>query len=306
MSVSSLVFSLCDLRLIQSLFKYPICHPSWTEYLPRSEAILPSTVITHFSETYRLYPPTLAPAAILNFLTLVLRTLAPAQGNHAGRLSLRSPATPSVTRRSKDLDTDWYRCINLGQSDRCKAFSGTYVLGSVEGVWEGVFTVRTLDSWLVCLIGLIFFPCQYTEFSAYSFLLSGGAPPVLNHCLVANHRQTWKLREYYLTEHQERAGETSRPLGLGDPLKAHFPTGTRIMQELSDSVGIQEPGMDVIRYWRPSRATSDDRKVVDIIILGEVLLFPLGGCGFTNFFRGSLCLGPVQPVRSRASAGWLD
>lgn len=101
-------------------------------------------------------------------------------------------------------------------------------------------------------------------------LLSGGAPPVLNHSLVANHRQTWKLREYYLSEHQELGRENSRALGSGDPLKAHFPAGTRL-QELSDSVEVREPGIDAVHYWRASRVKSDDHRVMDIIVLGEVL-----------------------------------
>ena len=97
---------------------------------------------------------------------------------------------------------------------------------------------------------------------------------MINHCSVAHHRQTWKLREYYLAEHQELTGEKSRPLGSGDPLKAHFPTGTRL-QELSDSVAIREPGKDAVHYWRASHAKPDGHTVMDIVILGEVLRFSL-------------------------------
>lgn len=129
-----------------------------------------------------------------------------------------------------------------------------------------------MDIALFVKLDLIFFS-QYTEFSAYSLLLSGGAPPVLDHCLIAQHRQTWKLREYYLPEHQELAQEKSRPLGPGDPLRAHFPTGTRILQELSDSVDVQEPGTDAVHYWRSSHAKSDGQSGKDIIILGEVPCF---------------------------------
>lgn len=150
--VDFLIF--CADLLIRSLFKYPLCHPSWTEFLPRSEATSPPYVITHFSEAYRLTPPTLAPAAILTLLTLALRILAPAQANHSGGLSLQPPASLSLTmRRSEDWDADWYRCINLGKSDRCGALSGAYVLGSLEGVWEGVFTVSIWIS--LCLLNSI-------------------------------------------------------------------------------------------------------------------------------------------------------
>jgi len=267
MSVSSSSSSFSCL-LIQLLSKYSISHPSWTEFLPRSEAMLPPSVVTHFSETYRLSPPTLSPAAILSFLTLALRVLVSPRTNHAGGHSLQFPASfSSAMRRSEDWDTDWYRCINLGQSDRCRAFSKAYISGSVDGVWEGVFTVSIRIS--LCLINRSHFSFQYTEFNAYTKLLSGGAPPVLTNCLVAHHQQTWKLREYYLSEHQEAAREKSQPVGSGDPLRAYFPAGTRL-QELSDSIEIHEPGRDAVHYWRTPPSMSDGHKVMDVIILGEV------------------------------------
>lgn len=265
MSVSLLLLFYC--LLIQSLSKYSISHPSWTEFLPRSEAILPPSVITHFSETYRLSPPTLSPAAILIFLTLALRVLVSPRADHAGGHSLQFPASIlSATRRSEDWDTEWYRCISLGQSDRCRAFSKAYIPGSMDGVWEGVFTVSMRIP--LCLTNQSHFSFQYTEFNAYSKLLSGGAPSVLTNCLVAHHRQTWKLREYYLSEHQGLA-QKSQPVGSGDPLRAYFPVGTRL-QELSDSIEIHEPGRDAVHYWRSPPATPDGHKVMDIIILGEV------------------------------------
>lgn len=114
---------------------------------------------------------------------------------------------------------------------------------------------------------------------------------MLDHCLIAQHRQTWKLREYQLPEHQELAREGSRPLGLGDPLKAHFPTGTRILQEFSDSVDIQEPGTDTVHYWRPSHAKFNGQRVKDIIILGEVLCFSSWMQVYSAFCKGHSAWG---------------
>ena len=131
-------------------------------------------------------------------------------------------------------------------------------------------------------------------------LLSGGPPSVLKDCLVAHHRQTWKLREYHLAQHEGLVGEKLRPLGSGDPLKAHFPAGTRL-QELSDSVDIREPGKDVVHYRRTAHTGSDGQKATDVIILGEVLYFSRRGCASADFEQGSLRLGPVQSLRSRAS-----
>lgn len=93
---------------------------------------------------------------------------------------------------------------------------------------------------------------------------------MLDQCLMASHRQTWKLREYHLAEDREPIGDVPRPLGPGDPLKAHFPAGTQF-QELRDAVEVQEPGRDAVRYRRKSHTKSDGQKVVDVIILGEVL-----------------------------------
>ncbi|KIJ18312.1 hypothetical protein PAXINDRAFT_167501 [Paxillus involutus ATCC 200175] len=231
--------------------RYAICQPSWAEFVPEPPGVMSLTPVTHFSQTYLLKPPSLAAPAILSFVTLAMRILVPKRGiSSAGSHLPQAPASlPLSTRSSEEWDSDWHRCVNLGRANYCRIFSGAYTLGSIEGLWEGLFT--------------------YTEFTAYSSLLSGGAPAVLHDSLVAQHRQTWMLREYHLTELQDLTGEKTRSLGLGDPLKAYFPSGTR-MTELSDSVEVREPGRgDVLRYWRPSHTASHDREVIDIIILGE-------------------------------------
>lgn len=130
-------------------FKYPICHPSWTKFLPWPEAMTSPSLVTHFSETYRLHPPVLGPVAILVFLNLASRMLLP-RANYPTGYSLQSPPSASLdTRQSEDWDADWYRCINLGQSDRGEVVLKTYKPGSLEGVWEGVFVVsiKTLTLW---------------------------------------------------------------------------------------------------------------------------------------------------------------
>ncbi|KAF9221738.1 hypothetical protein BS17DRAFT_736882 [Gyrodon lividus] len=228
--------------------RYAICQPSWAEFVPEPQGTTSSTLVTHFSETYRLKPPTLASPAILS--SLAMRILAPRREvSSAGSHLPQAPASlPLSTRRSEEWDSDWHRCVNLGQANYCRTLSGAYILGSIEGVWEGLFT--------------------YMEFTAYSSLLSAGAPPVPYDSLVPQHCQTWKLREYYLSE-LDLMGETIQPLGSGDPLKAYFPSGTR-MQELSDSVEVREPGKEeVLHYWRPSHTASHQSKVIDIIVRGE-------------------------------------
>lgn len=102
---------------------------------------------------------------------------------------------------------------------------------------------------------------------------------MLDHCLTAHHRQTWKLREYYLVEDEESIWEMSRPLGPGDPLEGHFPSDTRF-QETADAIHVQEPGRNPISYWRSSHAKCRGRKIMDVIILGEVLIIRLPTAAF--------------------------
>jgi len=102
-------------------------------------------------------------------------------------------------------------------------------------------------------------------------LLSGGPPPVLRDCLVAQHRQTWKLREYHLLNAQDSL-KIIRPLALGDALSAFFPSGTRI-RELSGSLEVNELAREeTLQYKRSVRSGMDDPSIADIIIIGEVIL----------------------------------
>ncbi|KIM61866.1 hypothetical protein SCLCIDRAFT_120843 [Scleroderma citrinum Foug A] len=221
--------------------RYAICQPSWAEFTLESRAM--TSDITHFSETYSLASPTLAPAAILAYMSLAMRA---ERSNTIHHLPQSLSSLPTNTRRSEDWDADWQRCVNLAQS-RAPPIPA-YVAGSIEGVWEGHFT--------------------YTEFTSYMSLLSGGLPPVLRDCLVAQHRQTWKLREYHLLDSQDDL-KVMRPLALGDALSAFFPNGTRI-RELSGSLEVHELGREeTLQYARSVRSGMGDPSIVDIIIIGE-------------------------------------
>lgn len=137
-----------------------------------------------------------------------------------------------------------------------------FKLGSLEGIWEGLFT--------------------YTEFTAYAALLSGAPPPTLHRSLVARHQQTWKLREYHLlgpeepNEPNSNADNTNnnntmhnvpdryRPLSMGDPLRAYLPTGVDIsvVGGGQERLEVREPGRrEMLVYHRcpglPSVPTTD-------------------------------------------------
>ncbi|KAI6037966.1 hypothetical protein EDC04DRAFT_3141777 [Pisolithus marmoratus] len=220
---------------------YAICEPSWAEFT--LESSVTASDLTHFSETYFLAPPTLAPAAILAYFTLALWL--PSRGV-TNQLPQAPSSLPLNSRKSEDWDADWQRCINLAQSSTLLALS--YIPGSIEGVWEGPFT--------------------YTDFDVYSSLLSGGPPSVLRDCQVAQHRQTWKLREYHLLGSQESLDKVQR-LGLGDALRAFFPSGVRL-REYSESLEVYVPGMEeAIHYQRSLHSKALEQSVGDIIVIGE-------------------------------------
>ncbi|KAI6118174.1 hypothetical protein F5141DRAFT_1096694 [Pisolithus sp. B1] len=221
--------------------RYAICEPSWADFTLESRAT--ATDVIHFSKTYFLVPPTLAPAAILAYFTFALWLLS---RGATSRLPQAPSSLPLESRRNEDWDADWQRCMNLAQPSMPLVLS--YAPGSLEGVWEGLFT--------------------YTDFDVYSSLLSGGLPPVLRNCQVAQHRQTWKLREYHLLSSQESLDKAQR-LDLGDALRAFFPSGVHL-RELSESLEVCAPGMkEAIHYQRSSYARTREQSVGDIIVIGE-------------------------------------
>jgi len=170
------------------------------------------------------------------------------------------PGEEVAAKQSLRWDCQWYRCLSLGggveQVFRAGGNtaidaegllrSGTYRLGSIEGVWEGVFS--------------------YTEFTSYASLLSGAPPQTLQASLIAQHRQTWKLREYHLlaevpystdtfvvepfpsTDHHSGSagrdvqGLQPTPLPDGEALRAHLPpSGVLTIAESADTLTFTLP-----------------------------------------------------------------
>ena len=141
---------------------------------------------------------------------------------------------------------------------------------SIDGVWEGFFTVSKISFDRIVLILV-----KYTEFTAYAALLAGAPPNILHRSMVVRHRQTWKLREHHLLD-DASLPDSGNPLSPGDPLRSHFPTGTKV-EEGSDGLHVEEPGKrHILHYHRASLVASkheDERSnVKDIIITGEVRL----------------------------------
>ncbi|KAG1740669.1 hypothetical protein EDB19DRAFT_1708301 [Suillus lakei] len=235
--------------------KYNICHTPWKDFIPRSCPHEP-THIHHYSNSYHLTPPTMAIPAILSYLSLVGPLLGPT------RVVYKGPHTPNSftfsLNQSFEWEADWQRCMNLAKNPLAGQFPGAYIVGSLQGVWEGVFT--------------------YTEFTTYAALLSGRSPSILHNCVVAQHRQTWKLREYHLTVSRGADGITGGAklpsLSSGDPLKAFFPPGIRI-HEHAGSAEVHEPGKTAPLSYRQSSACGAEAEgfecpeIQDIIVVGE-------------------------------------
>jgi len=163
---------------------------------------------------------------------------------------------------SSEWDCEWERCKRLAGNDApTPEFpSGTFKPGTMEGVWEGLFT--------------------YTEFTAYAAMLSGAPPPTLNKSLVARHQQTWRLHEYHLLL-PEDVGDVAealahpryKPLSPGDPLRAYLPHGLAIEHD-PDGISVYEPGRVVSTFYHrcpaPEHVTPEyAKRVREILIAGE-------------------------------------
>jgi hypothetical protein len=79
--------------------------------------------------------------AILSYLSLV----GPLVGST--RINYKVPHAPisfpssEPLNQSLEWEADWKRCMNLAENPLASQFSGAYKVGSLQGVWEGVFTV---------------------------------------------------------------------------------------------------------------------------------------------------------------------
>ncbi|KAK7045409.1 hypothetical protein VNI00_007662 [Paramarasmius palmivorus] len=244
--------------------RYCLASPSWTEFTPAPQSYTHDPLdVTYYSEPLQIRPPPLAVPAILSFITLVNQL--------QEQTDYSSPFTPmdaSSPRRigSMEWEREWGRCYSLGQPASEKFVTDSFAPGSLEGVWEGIFT--------------------YTDFTAYAALLQGAPPPLLQKSLVVRHRQTWKLREHHLISsdpsHSDSGIEigsgNTEPLPGGDPLRSYFPTGTSI-RENDSGLEVNQPHKVPVYYQRAKKSSllrgseAQRANVADIIITGEVCTF---------------------------------
>jgi hypothetical protein len=115
---------------------YPIGHLSWADYTPQDGIYdPPSYPVALYGEQSRLTPLPIAIPATISYLgiaeTLENKNQLFAIGGNLG-------------------DTEWNRAFGLVDNE----LSNVHTIGSLEGVWEGVFTVslRSMDNTLPCLL----------------------------------------------------------------------------------------------------------------------------------------------------------
>jgi len=211
--------------------------------------------ILYYSAPCRVQFPPLATPAILSFLSLtdIFATEGPRHSN-----SLPPYLPRGNLPRSVEFDCEWGRCLSLGQEEFDPILTDSFRPGSIEGVWEGLFT--------------------YTDFAVYAQMLGGASPKALQRSMVFQHRQTWKLREHHLVASDPNASnfgielesDNVEPVPAGDPLRSYFPTGTKVLED-HKGVEVHLPSRrGVLRYQRLSSA-QDNRgtSVHDVIITGE-------------------------------------
>ncbi|KAK7688669.1 hypothetical protein QCA50_008207 [Cerrena zonata] len=227
---------------------YPLCYPSWCDFIPNRPCKQVSR-IRHYSTDLNVAAPAPAAPAILAYLTLANKLTVSWEA-----INYMKPLAPTVAslvpvRSSTEWEGEWVRTLSVADPKVVmgNTLSGAFRPGSLQGVWEGLFT--------------------YTEFTAYAALLSGAPPATLQRSLVAQHRQTWKLREYYLFD------DGSSPLPPGNPSRGYIPDGAAV-REVSDGLEMKEVGSQeaiVYHSWSTlqKNGVSLTDKVKDVFITGE-------------------------------------
>lgn len=119
--------------------QYQLTSPSWVDFVPDSHQSR-STRTMHYLGSLPLLPAPLAAPAILAFLTLVNKVLgSPTTMSYS---VIISPSLSGIPSKSLEWECEWGRCLSLGHAEYDRFLTASYKPGSIEGIWEGMFTVR--------------------------------------------------------------------------------------------------------------------------------------------------------------------
>lgn len=123
--------------------QYPVCRPAWVDFVP-DHKLGRSALPPAYAEYPSFSPLPLTAPAVLSFLSL-----APHRLTGADALQPTSPTVPSsVSPQSSEWDCEWERCKRLAGKDAptTENPSATFKPGTMEGVWEGLFTVSSFHA----------------------------------------------------------------------------------------------------------------------------------------------------------------
>ncbi|KAI0659610.1 hypothetical protein C8Q70DRAFT_985514 [Cubamyces menziesii] len=233
--------------------QYPLCYPPWNEFAPPCRT-RGASAIKHFGHSLKMAPPASAPPAILAYLNLANKLSVSWDTVHYMKPPCATPPSLAPGLSCAEWEAEWNRGLHLADTSKPfgTTYSGAFIPGSLEGVWEGLFT--------------------YTEFTAYAALLSGAPPTVLQRSLVAHHPHLWKLREHHLYAPDDPDAPEVRPIAPGNPLRGYIPNGCQFSEQ-TDGIIFQEGSRaEPVLYQSWSSIKKNGRppgKLIDVFVTGE-------------------------------------
>jgi hypothetical protein len=227
--------------------RYPISHLSWTDYAPHEDSNNPpSYETTLYGERVKLTPLPVAIPATISYLSIA----------ETFEKTLENKTELSVIGNNLG-DTEWNRVFGLINNN----LSRVHTIGSLEGVWEGTFTVSHAQTYKRCLL-LLTRNEQYTDFAAYNAFLGGSSSDIVVRTPFARHRHTVKIREYVVFE--------PTTLRVGDPLDVFLPKRPTIKETLS---GVEIDGVEYLTVADLSGEQKEGKTAQDVVLLGEVIIY---------------------------------
>lgn len=127
------------------LIQYPLCTPPWNIFAPPCRA-RGACAIKYFGVPLKMTPPAPAPPAILAYLTLANKLSVSWDTIHYMKPPTATPPSLAPGASSAEWHAEWTRGLHLADTTKPlgAAFSGAFISGSLEGTWEGLFTVRLI------------------------------------------------------------------------------------------------------------------------------------------------------------------
>ena len=131
--------------------------------------------VQYYGENRKMISPPLATPAILSFLSL--NTVVHGATRFPGSIPLT--ALPTVSYASREWDGEWERCHSLSRSVLDSTLTQSFRPGSIEGMWEGMFTVNSDPTFLA-----------FTNHAFYRIVPSTQSSPRTPRCSLEHRRES--------------------------------------------------------------------------------------------------------------------